>query len=139
MLLSDCPASQSYTLTLNNLSKKYSKDSISFIGIFPGKYASDEELNNFKNTYKINFPLLKDPENSLVKQLHATTAPGCFVIDKNATIIYRGRIDNWFYAVGSTRTKITEHNLDDALQSVSKNFEIKVKETKPIGCILEYE
>ena len=47
-LLSDCPASQSYTLTLNKLAKKYSAKKISFVGVFPGKYSTDEELKNFQ-------------------------------------------------------------------------------------------
>src|SRR5204863_41793 len=70
LLLSDCPASQSYTLTLNKLSKKYSAANISFVGIFPGKYSTDEELKGFQKDYKITFPLLKDPDVSFSKYLH---------------------------------------------------------------------
>jgi thiol-disulfide isomerase/thioredoxin len=139
ILLSDCPASQSYTLTLSKLAKKYSSKSISFVGIFPGAFSTDDELKKFQADYKIVFPLVKDPYMTLCKKLNATTAPGCFVIDKNGNTIYQGRIDDWLYAVGKKKPVITENNLDDALQSVVKNMPVKIKETNPIGCILEYE
>ena len=139
IFLSDCPASQSYTLTLNKLAKKYNANNISFIGIFPGSYSTDDELKKFKSDYKIEFPLLKDPDMILARKLDATIAPSCFVINEKGNTIYQGRIDDWLYAIGKKRQVITENNLDDALKSVVKNLPVKIKETKPIGCILEYE
>src|SRR5205085_7672372 len=46
--LTDCPASQSYTLTLNKLSKKFSPDSIQFLGVFPGKFSTENEMLDFR-------------------------------------------------------------------------------------------
>jgi peroxiredoxin len=137
-LLTDCPASQSYTLTLNNMSEKYLKDSIQFVGIFPGKFSSDSELRKFQADYKVNFPLLKDESMSFAKFLHASVAPECFLIQEGNTV-YHGRIDDWMFAVGRKRTVITEHNLQDAIDEVIENKPVKIRETKPVGCILEYE
>ena len=75
----------------------------------------------------------------LTKMLKASIAPGCFVIDNSGNIAYQGRIDDWLYAVGKKRQVVTENNLDDALHSIIKNLPVKIKETNPIGCILEYE
>lgn len=138
-LLSDCPASESYTLTLNKLAEKYEKDSVGFIGVFPGKFSTDDELRKFQNDYKVSFPLYKDSAMTLVKFLKATIAPQCFVLDGEGQIVYKGRIDDWLYALGKKKTAITENNLDDAISSVVNNTFLKVKETNPIGCILEYE
>ncbi len=138
-LLSDCPASESYTLTLNKIAKKYEKYGIGMIGIFPGKYSTDDELLQFQKKYKVTFPLLKDPEMILGKYLNAKIAPGCFVIDNNSKIVYKGRIDNWLFATGKKRTNITENNLDDALKAIVDNTPVKIKETSPIGCIIENE
>ena len=138
-LLSDCPASESYSSKLNKLAKKYEKDNVKFIGIFPGTYSTDKELLTFQKNYKVTFPLLKDSEMHLVKYLKASIAPMCFVIDNNSKIIYKGRIDDWLYALGKKRSNVTENNLEDALISVVKGTQLKVKETNAIGCILEYE
>ena len=138
-LLSDCPASQSYTLTLNKLSKKYNTNKISFVGVFPGRYSTDDELKKFKRDYKITFPLLKDPDMILAKNLNAKVGPSCFLINDNGITVYKGRIDDWLYAVGKKRQIVTENNLEDAIKSVINNKPIKISETIPIGCILEYE
>lgn len=138
-LLTDCPASQSYTLTLNKLSKKYSANNIAFAGVFPGHYSNDEEIRIFRDQYKINFLLLKDPEMELAKKLNAAVAPGCFLISQDGTIAYKGRIDDWLYAVGKKRPSVRQHDLEDAVKSVLENVPVKTKETEPIGCILEYE
>jgi thiol-disulfide isomerase/thioredoxin len=136
-LLADCPASQSYSLTLNNLAKKYPQ--VNLIGVFPGKFSSDDEMREFRDTYHISFQLLKDPEMALVKHLHASIAPECFVIDQNSNIVYEGRIDDWMYGVGKKRLTVTEHNLEDAMKSVLAGTPVKVKVTKAFGCYLEYE
>jgi peroxiredoxin len=138
-LLSDCPASQSYSITLNKLSKKYAAEKIQFFGIFPGKFSTIEEIKSFRQTYKINFPLLTDPDMNFTKFLNASVAPSCFVIDSDGKTVYKGRIDDWLYALGKKRQVVTENNLDDALNAVVKDLPIKKSETKPIGCILEYD
>lgn len=138
-LLSDCPASQSYTLTLNKLAKKYSKNKVEMIGVFPGTFSSDDELRKFKSQYKINFQLVKDPEMKLAKYLNATIGPSCFLIDEIGNAVYKGRIDDLLYSIGKKRQVITENNLDDAIQCVILNKPIKISETKAIGCILEYD
>lgn len=138
-LLSDCPASQSYTLTLNKLAKKYIKNNVELIGVFPGTFSIDDELRKFKSQYKINFELVKDPEMKLAKHLHANIGPSCFLIDEAGNVVYKGRIDDLLFSIGKKRQVITENNLDDAIQCLITNKPIKIAETKAIGCILEYD
>jgi thiol-disulfide isomerase/thioredoxin len=137
--LSDCPASQTYTLTLNKLAKKFKAENISFAGIFPGKFSSDDEMKEFSKTYNLIFPLLKDPEMLVVNNLGATIAPECFLIDNKGSIAYSGRIDDLYYSLGKKKQIVTENNLEDAITAVVKNLPLKIKKTKPIGCILEYD
>ena len=138
-LLSDCPASQSYTVTLNKLAKKFSNEKIEFIGIFPGRYSTDNEIQKFQKQYKITFPLLKDADMFVAEKLNATVGPSCFLINGDGKIVYEGRIDDWLYALGKKRQMVTENNLQDAIEAVIKNIPVKIKKTNPIGCILEYE
>jgi peroxiredoxin len=138
-LLSDCPASQDYTRTLEQLSLQFSEKGVQFIGIFPGNFAADEELREFRRQYKITFPLLKDPDMNFARKLGAGTVPSCFLFDSKGALIYKGRIDDWLYSLGKKRQVITKHELRDAISGLLQNLPVKVKETKPIGCILEFE
>ena len=138
LLLPDCPACESYSSTIIALQKKYKSSGIEFYGVFPGTFNTKEEMLTFQKTYKIDFPLLTDPENILVKSLDAKIVPSAFLINSNGETLYKGRIDDWMYALGKKRAVITKHELDDALQAVSTGKSIRVKETQAIGCILEY-
>ena len=94
-------------------------------------------MKEFQDRYHINFLLLKDPENKLVKGLGAKVAPEAFVVNGAGQTIYRGRIDDWMYAVGKKKPVIGTHELMDALDAVVHHQQVKVKETNPIGCIIE--
>ncbi len=138
-LLADCPATQSYTTKLNKLSAEVSKKNIQFVGIFPGKFSTDAELSEFQWQYKIRFALLKDPEMKLAAQLHADIAPSCCIINQSGQLVYQGRIDDYYSSLGKSRQVITEDNLKEAMDSVIAGKTIRVKKTKAVGCILEYD
>ena len=136
-LLPDCPACQSYSKTLNQLASDYSKKNFTFYGVFPGTYNSLDEMLEFRESYKINFPLLRDPEKILVRQLKATTVPQAFVLNKNGEVVYSGRIDDWMYALGKKRSIITKYDLKNAMNELVANKAISNPVTVPIGCIIE--
>jgi peroxiredoxin len=136
-LLPDCPASQSYSLTLNQLSKKFESSGISFYGVFPGNYNTLDEMKEFQHVYKINFDLFVDPEKILVKNLSAKVAPEVFVVNRNGQTVYRGRIDDWMYALGKKKPVIRTHELEDALNAVIHHQPVKISATQAIGCIIE--
>lgn len=137
-LLSDCPASQDYTFTLNELYLKYKENNITFIGIFPGKFSTNDELLIFQEKYKVKFPLLKDPDMALSKWLGVKIAPSCFLVDSKGNTVYKGRINDWLFALGKRRMQITQNDMENALKNIVKNQPVKIAETNPIGCILEY-
>ncbi len=136
-LAPDCPLSQSYTLTLNELSKIYLKNNILFYGIFPGTMYCIEKIKYFRQKYLIEFPILLDTNYTLTHLCNATITPEAFVIDSTGTILYSGRIDNWAYEVSKKRAQITEHDLQDALESIVNNKPIAVAKTKAVGCFIE--
>ena len=136
-LLPDCPACESYSLTLNQLQEKFKSYGIRFYGVFPGHYNTVAEMKAFQIRYRINFPLMSDPDKKLVKSLGAKVSPEVFVISNTGKIIYRGRIDDWMYAVGKMKPGVTTHELRDALSAVIQHQPLKIPETKAIGCIIE--
>ena len=137
ILLADCPACQSYSLTLNKLSSEFADRGVKFYGVFPGNYGSVAEDIEFSDIYKIRFPLLRDPNKNLVAVLHAKVAPEVFVFTSTGKSIYRGRIDDWMYAVGKKRIRIESQDLKNALTQWTSGKAISRPSTTPIGCIIE--
>ena len=136
-LLPDCPACQSYSLTLNNLETRFSKAGIRFYGVFPGNYNSVSEMIDYKKQYRILFPLLRDPDKKLVSALNAKVAPEAFVCDDAGKILYHGRIDDWMIATGKKKPMITENNLADILAAIEKHRPVYSSSAAAIGCIIE--
>jgi len=132
-----CPLCQSYTLTINQLIKKYNGKPIQFIGIIASKDFSVDDILNYKRSYKLNLNLVRDTERLLSKKLGATITPEVFLVGAMGEIKYSGRIDNWAYELGKKRTIITEHDLIDAIEAILSDKSVKTKKTKAVGCFIE--
>jgi len=131
-----CPICQSYTLTLKTLYTKYSARPVKFIGVFPNYYSGEKSLAEFKKKYEIPFALVTDKSGKLSKRLKAGITPEVFVEDDKRTILYSGRIDDSFYAVGKRRTVITSNDLDNALAAITTGKKVAQPKTQAVGCII---
>lgn len=135
-MLPDCPIAQKYTLELERLRQDFEGAGISFYGVFSGKTADKEKALSFKEKYKVGFPFLKDENNDLKQMFAAEISPEVFIINPQKRILYRGAIDNWFYALGKKRQVVSEHYLQDALDAISKGEEVETPTTQAVGCYL---
>lgn len=133
----DCPLCKNYITVINELSEKYAMQQSGFYLVFPEKEITSKKLLEFKDSYRIQLPLLMDSEHHLVSLLDASITPEVFLIDSTGTIHYSGSIDNKMYATGKKRTVVTENYLDDALRNALACKEIEVEKTKAFGCIIE--
>ena len=69
-------------------------------------------------------------------RLRPTVVPEAFVVDAGGRLCYRGRIDDRFVAVGKPRTKVTHHELRDAIAALHTGG--RAPESQPaVGCIFE--
>ena len=133
----DCPACNSYSLTLNTLSKKYKPRNIRFIGVVPGNFATADEIKQFVKDYNIRYPVVTDTSNRLVRCLGATKVPEAFLVDAKGITLYAGRIDDWMVSLGKKRQVITAFDLENAIKDMLANKPVRVSKTKAIGCIIE--
>jgi thiol-disulfide isomerase/thioredoxin len=133
----ECPLCKSYTLTLDSLNNKFKNSGISFCGVFPGKVYPIEEIRDFAKYFPVNFPLVLDTVYELTHLLNATVTPEAFVVANSGQTLYSGRIDNWAYEVSKKRQIITEHDLNDALNSIVNSIPIANTKTQAVGCFIE--
>jgi thiol-disulfide isomerase/thioredoxin len=132
-LAPDCPLSQSYTLTLNNLRTQFQSNGVEFYTVFE----SDTGVDDFVATYKVTLPVIRDRDFRLADYFGAMKTPEVFAVDSNGKTFYKGAIDNWAPELGQHRTVITEHYLLDALNAFNQHKNIPAKETKAVGCFIE--
>ncbi|MGB3183114.1 MAG: redoxin domain-containing protein [Cyclobacteriaceae bacterium] len=133
-LFSECPISQKYIPVINELNEKY--PDIAFTGIFTG-WDKPKDVEAFKQKYGVRFGTILDKGNKMVEMLDATTTPEVFLFDNDMATLYRGQIDNWYYALGKYRSHTTRHYLDEAIDAYLKGEIIQTVRTKPVGCLIE--
>jgi len=136
-LAPDCPLSQSYTLTLNELHGQFAAAGVGFYGVVVSNTYDRKEIDAYIDQYRIAFPIVLDPEADLAHFMGAMVTPEVFVVNSEGKTIYHGAIDNWAPELGQHRTVITEHYLLDALNGFVRTGKTPVSTVKPVGCFIE--
>ena len=131
-----CPICQSYTLTLKQLDTKYKSKHIRIIGVFPNYYSTQKTVDEFKKKYTVPFDLIIDKKGELTKHFKASITPEVFVESPTKKLLYSGRIDDSFYALGKRRQVITSTELADAIEEIVSGKPIKTAKTQAVGCII---
>jgi peroxiredoxin len=135
-LAPDCPLSQSYTSTLNELHAQFEARGIEVYGVFAGTRAS-AGADEFTMTYRLRFPVLRDQDFRMADFLRAQQTPEAFLLDATGSVVYSGAIDNRAPELGQQRTVITATYLLDALNSLIEHRQPPNRRIPAIGCFIE--
>ena len=133
-----CPISQQAALPLRELYARYAPQGVRFVGVFPERRATATSLAAFARAYALPFVLQPDPDRQLVHRLGATITPEAVVLAADEhTILYRGRLDDQYVALGRRRTVSTHHELAEALADVAAGRPVAVPTAPAVGCFIE--
>ena len=133
----DCPLSQNYTLTLNELDAEFRGRGIRFYGLVPGNAYQKSSVDAFIQEYHITFPVLTDRNFKLADFFGAMKTPEAFVVTADGKTLYKGAIDNWAAELGQHRRVVTAHYLRDILANLVNGHDIRYSETPAVGCFIE--
>lgn len=128
----ECPICNKYPNIWKKLALEFPQ--FTFIGVFTS-YEESKMAKGFIKKYKIPFQWFIDKENRLAHFLKVTTTPEVLFLDAKAKIMYRGATDDWFYALGKTKTVPQHLYLKNALTAQLNNQPVLIFKTDPIGCI----
>lgn len=132
----ECPICQKYTRRLNGINEEFSGENFNIVGVVSGNYYTQQDVVRYKLRYGVKYDVIIDTSYTTKEKWNASTTPEV-ILSIGDSIYYRGMIDNWFYAVGRSSNKTTNHFLINAIKSLKNNRPIKIVETKPIGCFIE--
>ncbi|MBN2868249.1 MAG: thioredoxin family protein [Flavobacteriaceae bacterium] len=136
-----CPYAVAYEDRIEALNKKYERKGYPVIAIMPNntdiKPGDNMEAMQKRAKEKgFTFPYLIDAEQQIYPQYGATKTPHEYVLKKTKKgneVKYIGAIDDNFQDANAVKTKYVE----DAVNALLEGNEIKVKETKAIGCTIK--
>jgi AhpC/TSA family len=130
----DCPISNSYAPEINRICASHTNFAFYIVQVDPD--LTPAAAKEHAREYDLRAPVLLDPQHRLVKLAKATVTPEAVVLGKDGQLLYRGRIDDLYAGLGKKRAAITQHDLRDALDTITAGKKLKPKETKAIGCLI---
>ena len=94
---------------------------------------SVEKMKNHSKEMGYTFPYLIDKDSKLANTFGAKTTPHIFLFNKENKLVYKGAIDDNYKSIND----VTKNYLLDALEEVSHQKSVSVKETKAVGCSIK--
>lgn len=136
-----CPYAIAYEDRINDLDKKYAKKGYPVIAIMPNNPKvqpgdSMEAMKKRAEEKSFSFPYLMDEGQKIFPQYGATKTPHIFLLQKTKignVVKYIGAIDDNFQDAAAVNTRYVE----DAVDALLTGNEIKLTETKALGCTIK--
>ncbi len=132
----DCPLSNRYAPEVRRLHDKFAKSGVRFWLVYPDQGESGEIIRNHIKEYEYRLSALRDPEHKLVKITGAQVTPEAAVFLPGGRMVYRGRIDDRYVALGKARPAPTTRDLEQVLEAILEGKKITNKTTAAIGCFI---
>lgn len=132
-----CMISQYYSRVLEEMAESKENSSLIFKGVFPNPFSTDSTIAEFQKEWRLHFPLYRDPNGLFCENNFIQVTPEVLVVDSAFAIVYRGRIDDFYFAIGRFRTKTNHHDLQNAISQYREGKKVSPAWVQPIGCIID--
>lgn len=137
-LLDECVISTNYTKKLNELYNEYGNN-FDFIAVFPNFSSKPAAIEHWKQKYHVDMEHRTDYFKTLTRKLGATVTPEVVVYNEETDkVIYRGRIDDQYAALGRRRRFIQQDELATVLAELSNGNPVNVSDAPAIGCLINF-
>ncbi len=135
-----CPYVQGSIERIKLIQAEYGIKGIQVVGINANdeiNYPDDsfDKMIEMSKSRMLNFPYLRDEDQTVANAYGAQCTPECFVFDGHRTLRYHGRIDN--SPKDASAVQMTD--LSNALDSLIHNRKVSIELTPAIGCSIKWK
>lgn len=133
-----CPTARVYTERMNAIQRDYGEKGVQLVAVNSDNqhlFSTETvpEMIKVSQERGFAFPYLKDEDQALAKAYGALVTLHAFVLDHDRRIRYRGRLDD-----SRDPELVTTHDLRNALDDVLDERPVRVPETRPFACAIEF-
>jgi len=133
-LSTECPISNGYIPTLNQLATDFADQEVRVIGVNSNDGPSLRDLAAHRKEFAISFPVVKDAGAIVAEAVKATNCPHAAVLDAQGKVRYLGRIDDRYSRRGGAAADTQRFDLRIAVEEVLAGKSVSVEQTKVVGC-----
>jgi thiol-disulfide isomerase/thioredoxin len=131
----DCPVSNRYAPTIQELSARYASHAAFFL-VYPVKSESPEQIRKHLADFGYHLPAFRDPELRLARSSQVTITPEVAIFSSARKLLYHGRIDDWYVEFTRSRHAPTTHELVDSLDAAISGKPLAVTSAPAVGCFI---
>jgi hypothetical protein len=132
----DCPIANGYAPAIQELADEFEPRGVRFFLVHVDPDVDRTRAREHATDFGYELPVLLDGEQHLVGHVGATMTPEAAVLTPAGELAYRGRIDDWYAALGSKRRQPTTADLRDALEALLAGRPVPVARTQAVGCFI---
>jgi thiol-disulfide isomerase/thioredoxin len=137
-IATDCPVSNSYVPEINRIYEKYAPEEIAMFVVYVDHGVPHEAMQKHRRDFSLKPPALSDESHALARGVGATITPEAAVLAPGGELLYRGRIDDTYVALGRRRDQPTQRDLRDSLDAVLSGRPILNHTTQAVGCFIYF-
>ena len=135
-LAEECPICNYMGKPLSAIAEKYRED-VAFHAVFTVKNSNYKTARVFQERYGLlSFETLLDKDHKIVKELGASVTPEAVVTNDQGEVVYRGRINNAYYAPGKMKHSSIKNELDEALSLLIAGKQVPKPWPSAVGCYI---
>jgi thiol-disulfide isomerase/thioredoxin len=133
----ECPISNSFAHEIARICADYKSKGIDCALVDVDPALTGDQVRQHAQEYGHgDYPKIVDRRHELVRATGVTVTPEAAVIDRAGKVVYRGRIDDSYAALGQPRRPAKNADLRNALDAIVAGRPIETAETKALGCYI---
>lgn len=132
----DCPISNRYAPTINQLLKEYGPANVAFYAVQSDPDVTPAAARKHAEDYGFQFPVLLDAGQALAGVYGVSVTPTAVVVSGKGDLLYRGRIDDRAVDFGQWRNFARKQDLRDAIANVVAGRSVARPFPDAVGCFL---
>ena len=137
-ITNDCPIANSYAPEIQRICGEYAGKGMACALVYSDLSLDVAAIRKHHSEfgYPDTIPAIRDTGHKLADATGATITPEAIVVSQGGKVLYRGRIDNLYAALGKPRRQATEHDLRQALDEVLAQKPVTHPQTPAVGCYI---
>jgi AhpC/TSA family len=136
----DCPIANTYAPEIQRICRDYAGRGVECLLIYEdvetatGPRLDDQVRRHLREYGYTAIDAAIDRSRTVARAAQATRTPQAVVVGRDGRVVYRGRIDNFYAALGRPRQQVTRRDLREALDASLNGLAVPAPQTEALGC-----
>jgi hypothetical protein len=136
-LISDCPIAKQYAPEIQRICTAYATEGAECTLVYVDPSMTEDAIRQYMKEYRYDCcKAVHDPDHRLVRAAGVSVSSEVAVFARGASLKYRGRIDDFHAALGTSRQRANRHDLRDALDDLVAGRPVREPRSEAYGCFI---